>query len=233
MAPSRCSAHVCLDGNGRRLSPGEGQSQWLAGKRALSQRSRACPCGSEVGVPLPRLPPAAHESGFPAPAISLLPASQAVLQTQVGNDRFFSLGPPLAKPRKVCETRSPRNVQASIGRAWQGPAVSQPALLTKTSAAQGSHELVSSVSQHRLYLFSFLQKINPKVGSESDHSGSRAFSLLEAGLVLGGGPAPVGFLRPGSLSERILCWKGCPGVFPIFCFQKDLANPFQTPATLT
>lgn len=156
-------------------------------------------------MPLPRLPPAAHESGFPAPVISLLPASQAVLQTQAGNDRSCSLGPGLARPRKVFEARSPRNVQAPIRRAWQGPATSQPALLTKTSAARVSHALVSSVSQRRLYLFFFLQRINPEVGSESEHAGSRAFSLLEAGLVLGGGPASMRFWRPGSRSQRILC----------------------------
>lgn len=70
--------------------PGGGVVTVVPGKKALSQRSRACPRGSEVGVPLPGLPPAAHESGFPAPVMSLLPASQAVLQTRVGNDRSFS-----------------------------------------------------------------------------------------------------------------------------------------------
>lgn len=152
MAPSRCSANVCPDGSCQRLSPQGGGAVTVVGWQECMESKDLSPGGSEVGLHLPASP-SAHESGFPAPVISLLPASQAVLQTQVGNDRFFSLGPPLAKPRKVFETRSPRNVQASIRRGWQGPAVSQPALWTKTSAAQVSHELVSSVFQHRSYLF--------------------------------------------------------------------------------
>lgn len=120
LAPSRSSTNVYTDeerlGNCTSLYPtGQGQSRWLAGKNALGVKGSAQTLWSVVGCLSP--PPSCtfprplklmtQVFRFLPPASSLLPASQAVLQTQVGNDRFLSPGPPLAKPRKVFETRSP------------------------------------------------------------------------------------------------------------------------------
>lgn len=171
------------------------------------------------------LPPAAHESGFPAPVISLLPASQAVLQTQVGNDRFFLLAPRGPNRGKYVKHAA----QECASSHWPRLA-GAGRFSASTSAAQVSHELVSSVSQPRLYLFSFLQKINPEVGSASGRSGSRAFPLLEAGLLLGRGTCSYRLRAPRQPESEDSLLKGVPRGLPDLLLPgRPGANPFQTP----
>lgn len=135
LAPSRSSTNdyageECL-GNGTRLYPtGQGQSWWLAGKNALGVKGSEPTLWSVVGC-LPPPPSCTFPCPlklmtqvfrFLPPASSLLPASQVVLQTQVGHDRFLSPGPPLVKPRKVFETRSPGMCKLpfpGLGRGWR------------------------------------------------------------------------------------------------------------------
>lgn len=84
--------------------------------------------------------------------------------------------------------------------------------------------------------------MNLKVGSES-HSLWKQGALSFRDLVLDGSqeswpwpkrgsPAHRGSSGPGSLNQRILCWKESPEDFQVFCLQRDLCNPFQASAIL-
>lgn len=95
------------------------------------------------------------------------------------------------------------NVQASIHRAWQEPAVSQPALLTKPSAAPVSQELGGSVFRQGLYLLFSFRKLTPK--QILNHPAPGTWSALCWGRGFGGvaleapqesRPLPGGSLLP-------------------------------------
>lgn len=171
--------------------------------------------------------------------ISLLPASQAVLQTQLGHDSFFSLGPPLAKPRKVFETRSPRNVQASIPWVWQGPAVSQPGFGLRLLPLRFPTSL-SAQFFNIIYTFFFLHKINPKVGS--DHTILEAWPSLCERHGLGSDSGEWALAWEGDLLPLKALWAQTAWIrgfsadgdtwgLSDLCLQKDPVSPFQASAT--
>lgn len=109
----------------------------------------------------------------------------------------------------------PGNVQASLPWAWQGPAISQPALLTKTSVARVSPELVSSVFQQCLYLSFFpSKKLTLKAVLNHTIPGSMTFWVFvctsgelalawEVGWA--GSAVHRGSVELGGLSRMILC----------------------------
>lgn len=206
-------------------------------QKRIESKAPRLPCGSELGLPLPHSPLQLMSQVFRRlRSHSSLPA-KLFCRLKLVNDRFFSPGPPLAKLRKVFETRGPRNVHASrrLGRGQQF--LSQG--FGRSCCCSGfprARQLSLSVG---FYLFLFiLQKITPTVDSESYVPGNLAHSVL--GAWSAGPPGELALAWVGELPpirapwaqavsiRAFLCWRGSPEVF-----QKGLVgDSFQASATL-